>query len=265
MRIEGSGLMQRHGHPHGGKEPPVVPMPTHPAPFQGEDVLDDALHGLDGLAALLAPSTIDRPIQDVEHLLSCRGLLTLLARCGQQGHAALPLKLGKQIFIIGFTVRHHGLDHTAKVAGFQPQTCRFMGPVAHIREGPQQTGGMGHQPERPRPIHPPITATVAPRGFPVQAMPSFGGDALSFVLGVPDRSPGLVHHLIATDDLPRSILEERFETHILEPFQAGRRLFLTARVIGSQKSAATSAAARRDLSRTDRSSDECPSGWAPDT
>jgi hypothetical protein len=41
-------------------------MPTHPAPFQCEDVLDDALHRLYGLAALLAQATIDRPIQHVE-------------------------------------------------------------------------------------------------------------------------------------------------------------------------------------------------------
>jgi hypothetical protein len=63
MCCEGFGLMQLYVDPHGGKEPPVVPMATHPAPFQCEAVLDDAWHGLYGLAALLAQSTIDRPIQ----------------------------------------------------------------------------------------------------------------------------------------------------------------------------------------------------------
>jgi hypothetical protein len=100
MCFEGSALMQLHGAPHDSKEPTVVPMPTYSASFRGEDVFDHALHGLDGLVVLLAQTTIDGPIQDIEYPLAFRGLVTILARCVQQGHPTLPLKLGKQIFII---------------------------------------------------------------------------------------------------------------------------------------------------------------------
>ncbi len=66
MGVEGFGLMPLYVDPHGSKEPPVVPMPTHPAPFPCDDVLDDAWHRLYGLAAPLAQETIDRPIQHAE-------------------------------------------------------------------------------------------------------------------------------------------------------------------------------------------------------
>jgi hypothetical protein len=100
MRFESSGLMQLHSDPHGCIEPTVVPMPTHPTLFQCEDAFDHALHGIHGLAALLALSTIHRPIQDGDHVLAFRGLVLMLARYSQQGHLALPLKFGKQIFVI---------------------------------------------------------------------------------------------------------------------------------------------------------------------
>jgi hypothetical protein len=63
----------------------------------------------------------------------------MLTRCGQQGHPALPLKLGKQIFIIRFTVHNDRLDHASKLSGFQPQTFGFMGTVANVLEGTQHT------------------------------------------------------------------------------------------------------------------------------
>lgn len=66
MGVEGDCLMPLYVDPHGGREPPVVPMPTRPAPFPCEVVLDDAWQRLDDLAARLAQSTMDRPIQHVE-------------------------------------------------------------------------------------------------------------------------------------------------------------------------------------------------------
>ena len=140
-----------------------------------------------------------------------------------------------------------------------------MGPVAHGLEGPQDAWIMRHQTEQARPLDPPITVTFTPGGLLVQSTQPVWDDPLVSVLGVPDRPPGFIHHLVATDHLNRSILEERFEPHILEYFQAGSRFFLIARAIGFRKSAVSSAAAHRAPSRTGRSSDEGPRTLAPYT
>jgi hypothetical protein len=91
---------------------------------------------------------------------------------------------------------------------------------------------MRHQTERPMPIHPPVTVTFTPRGLLIQSVQPSGDEPWRSLLGVPDRSPRVIHHLIAAHDLTRSIHEEIFEQHILELFQAGSRFFLTVRVIG---------------------------------
>jgi hypothetical protein len=44
--VEGFGLMQLHGDTHGGKEPTVMLMTTHPTPLQTKDLFYQALHGL---------------------------------------------------------------------------------------------------------------------------------------------------------------------------------------------------------------------------
>jgi hypothetical protein len=83
MRVAGAGLMPLHSDPHGGKLPTVVPGPTQPTLFLGEDGFDPARHRLHGQAALCAPATTDGPIQDVDHLLVCRRLVTMLTRSGR--------------------------------------------------------------------------------------------------------------------------------------------------------------------------------------
>jgi hypothetical protein len=74
--------MPLHSDPHGGKLPTVVPGPTQPTPFPGEDGVDPARHRLHGQAGVCAPAAIDGPIQDVDHLLACRRLVTMPTRSG---------------------------------------------------------------------------------------------------------------------------------------------------------------------------------------
>jgi hypothetical protein len=136
MCLESSSLMHLHGDPHGRKEPTVVPMTTHPTPFQREDVFHHALHGLYRLASLPAQSAVFRLIQDFDHRLTLCGMLTIGSRRGQQGHPALALKLGKQILIIRFPVHEDRRDHATKMPGFQPQPVGFMGAVTYELEGP---------------------------------------------------------------------------------------------------------------------------------
>jgi hypothetical protein len=136
MRFESSSLMHLHGDSHGRKEPPVVPMTTHPTPFQREDVFDHALHRLHRLASLLAQSAVFRLIQDFDHRLTLCSMVTIGSRRGQQGHPALSLKLGKQLLIIRFPVHNDRRDHAAKMPGFQPQPFGFMSTVAYVLEGP---------------------------------------------------------------------------------------------------------------------------------
>jgi hypothetical protein len=67
MGLEDSSLMPLHGDPHRGEEPTVVPITTHPTPFQREDVFDHALHRLHRLPELPAQSTVFWQIQDFDH------------------------------------------------------------------------------------------------------------------------------------------------------------------------------------------------------
>ena len=120
MRFEGSGLMPLHGDSHGRKEPTVVPITTHPTPVQCEDVFDHTLHGLYGLSSLPAQFAVDRPIEDFNHLLAFRSMVTMTTRGGQQSHTSLALKLGKQRLIIRSPVHHDRRDHASKRPGFQP-------------------------------------------------------------------------------------------------------------------------------------------------
>lgn len=49
-------------------------------------------------------------------------------------------------------------------------------------------------------VHPAIGVGLAPGGLLIDATQSFGNDAQLFLLFVPDRPLGFVHHLIGTDN-----------------------------------------------------------------
>jgi hypothetical protein len=106
MCFEGSGLMQLHGNSHSREQPTVMAMTTHPTPIQREDVFDYALHWLHRLPTLLAQLAVYGQIQDLDHPLAGLGLVAIFARCGQQRHLALPLKLSK----LTFPLCIHGQD-----------------------------------------------------------------------------------------------------------------------------------------------------------
>lgn len=137
----------------------------------------------------------------------------------------MALKRRTQILIRRFPVHHDRLDDASNMPHFQPQMVGFMGTVTPVLEGPQHTGAMRHHAEPPMPIHLPVTVAFAPRRVLVHAPQPIWDAPLGFVLGMPDWSQGLVHHLLATNDVTRGALEERFEPQNLELFQAGSRLF----------------------------------------
>jgi hypothetical protein len=141
---------------------------------------------------------------------------------------------------------------------FQPQTFGFMGAIAHVLERTTQTRTVDHQAEGAMPIHPAITVALAPGCLLVQSTQSFWENALCCLRRGPARAASFVHPLIATDHAHRGPLEERFETRILEVFQAGSQFFLSVRAMGFRKSAVTAPVGRTARSRTGRSCGECP-------
>jgi hypothetical protein len=107
---------------------------------------------------------------------------------------------------------------TPAAAPFPASGVGLHGRCAYVREGPQETWAVRYKAERPVPIHPAIIVTFSPRRRFIQATQSYWSNALRFLLGVPDWSQHLVHHRIATDDVTRDMLEEKFDIHILELF-----------------------------------------------
>jgi hypothetical protein len=69
-----------------------------------------AMRACRSASARLAQSAVLGPIQEVDHVLALRGMVTVFPRRGQQGHPTWSLKLGKQVLIIRFTVHHHRLN-----------------------------------------------------------------------------------------------------------------------------------------------------------
>src|SRR5262249_39570 len=112
--------------------------------------------------------------------------------------------------------------------GLHPHPLGFVATIPHPLEGPQHPRPTGHQAECPMSVDPAITVAITPRPIRVQAVQSFGNDPLHLLFTMPDRSSGLHHHLVRTDDFIASIPEERFDTCILHLFQAQSRFFLSA-------------------------------------
>jgi hypothetical protein len=137
MCVEGSGLIQLHGGSHGRKEPTLVPMTTHPTPFQCEDVFDHALQRLRGLSALPAQFTVNGLIEDFNHLLAFHGMVMMTTKGGHQGHPSLELKRGEQILILRFPVHHDCLDRASKRPGFKPQALGFIRSISQVLEAPR--------------------------------------------------------------------------------------------------------------------------------
>ena len=81
MGLAGSGLLPLDGNPQGRKEPTGRVMTTHPTALPREDVFHHALHGLPGLTARLAQSTVDRLVPPIDRLLAGIGMVAMVTRC----------------------------------------------------------------------------------------------------------------------------------------------------------------------------------------
>lgn len=173
----------------------------HPTAFQCEDVFDHAWSWLHRLAARLAQSALFEPIQGVDHLLTGHEMVTVVPKGRHQGHPSWSWKFALQRLIIGFPIHDHCRDHTSPIARFQPQACRCMGAGTPGLESTQYTGAVRYHATRPRPIHPSDTGACAPRRLLLHATPSLRDDAWRVVLGMPDGSSRLLHHLLAAAEL----------------------------------------------------------------
>jgi hypothetical protein len=171
-------LMHLNGKSHGGKEPAVTLIASHPAALKLKDLFYQALHRLDGSRSLFQVLAVLFEAHGSDHSPSLSGFVHLSPADRHQRHAALSLELSKERIIIGFGVHDNGLEGFGVRAGLKPQALGFVGRVSHPEKAPKHRNLVRSKAEGPMAVDPTIARGSGPRCFLVNAPDSVGDDPL---------------------------------------------------------------------------------------
>jgi hypothetical protein len=157
--------MHLHHNTHGSEKPAIVLMTAHPTPLQLENVFDQALHRLYGIASLLVEVLVLLLLEYLDHALPFRTFVLTFSRRRQQEDVPWSLKLGTSRLIISLTIHENGGHQAFQLTCLQPQAFRLMAAVAHPLESPSQAILTCHHTECTMAIHPTVALTVTPGGI----------------------------------------------------------------------------------------------------